>query len=396
MRVATYGLTRVPRVLPLSLVVAVAFAASAGVVWAQQPHGVTIEQICSVWRARQERVKTLRFEIEEHRTTMKGSQIGREALPPQFRQPGEVLRAVLPEDDVTHALTDTVTIDGNKMRYTIEGMRWADPVEDFVPCKYIGVYNGAVPKSLNVREKNTIDLPPTGFILDYDHSTDQNLGLMFPILLHYRAFTPSIWEFDPSEWVVLPEQEHVGRRPCVVIQKEHPRTKGRQRYWVDAGRECAVVRFVADSPRGTFAQIDAAFQYDTMHGWIPHRWQYVFWQRGDGNITSNVTMIVSKWQINVPIDPSEFELEFAPGTVVNDHRAKNRYLITKGGGQRIITGGEFQRGAAYEELLRTDSGQAGLPSPRKRWTRYVWIASLSLGIAALGAYIIIKWRQRRS
>jgi hypothetical protein len=109
-------------------------------------------------------------------------------------------------------------------------------------------------------------------------------------------------------------------------------------------------------------------------------------------------LIVRKWEINVPVNPSEFELEFAPGTIVNNHRAESRYryVVTQGGGERIITGAEFQRGAPYDELLRTESGQAGLPSPRTAWTTYASVGALSISVVALGIYFFLKWRRARS
>lgn len=70
------------------------------------------------------------------------------------------------------------------------------------------------------------------------------------------------------------------------------------------------------------------------------------------------TAKVTRYEINVPIPRTEFQLVFPAGTWVNDRVTKCDYLVRAPNHRRIITKEEMDACATYAEVSKTESGRA--------------------------------------
>jgi len=92
-------------------------------------------------------------------------------------------------------------------------------------------------------------------------------------------------------------------------------------------------------------------------GWAPQGWKYII-ATVDGNVRMQVDARITKYEFNTDIPNSTFEFEFPVGTAVNDGRTGGRHIVREDDEIREVTRDELARGATYEDLLESESGQA--------------------------------------
>jgi hypothetical protein len=95
------------------------------------------------------------------------------------------------------------------------------------------------------------------------------------------------------------------------------------------------------------------------HGWVPTAWQRTKIGRY-GQLLESETMNMHDYKVNQALERDTFDLQFPPGTWVNDadHRS---YILRPDGTKRVIIPGEFN-GHNYKQLLEED-----LPSQARMW-----------------------------
>jgi hypothetical protein len=99
---------------------------------------------------------------------------------------------------------------------------------------------------------------------------------------------------------------------------------------------------------------------------------------------------VQRLEINQPFPDAPFDFEFPPGTWVDDTtRGRDRmeqYIVREDGGRRPIERQERLRGAEYEDLVVTETGEAKRPRPPRRTNWWFWGGVVVLAVAA-GVYL---------
>jgi hypothetical protein len=199
------------------------------------------------------------------------------------------------------------------MRYYWRAMDWDGEQGVFVPVQFSGAVRDGEARDLAVDD---------GWAVIAPRGVAQTSIDFRPLLLAYRFQ-------DPALEVVDVERFHVvglaldRRRECVVLEEEprHPYNP-RELWWLAAAVDCAPVRWQVVEGEGDVL-LDCRMDYgDRTDGvWPLRSWQ--LHQSGWSSFVNTVTDL----SIDEPVDPSEFEITFPPGTHVFDNIRDLEYTV---------------------------------------------------------------------
>jgi hypothetical protein len=146
-------------------------------------------------------------------------------------------------------------------------------------------------------------------------------------------------------------------------------------YWVDTGRDFAVVRQLAYSNDKTITDLEITYQ-QTRVGWLPEHWTGT--SRSPTGMVVNVTrQRVKEFVIDPAASDADYRLEASPGMVV----MQDEYPDPKD----VKTGPGFERKmfriAGNGSWIEIDAGTGQSTEQRLSWVRRHWLA-LTIGLLA--------------
>jgi hypothetical protein len=334
----------------------------------------TLDKIQEVWQARQDRIRSARFEWTETRL------IPKHTMPPagllaagQSGLPAEIQKEIakgepMPPDDLSLASRRTFSLNGAMMRYTREGQQWDPFGSQVLTTSYVATCDGEVAKKLFGnspfidRDGSTAPIPFAGFIEKTPRSADwNNCEELLPILLTARPCSVELGGRDLHGFRVSPRVATIdGHDYVMLIQEPKPKLRRLETFWLDSRREFIVVRALR-SQTGLNRTFDISYDQDPSGAWLPTGWKSVSAGPGTGRIMEQVVVRIANRDINIKIPRSEFQIDFPVGAMVRDSRpaaAPAWYIVQAGGVKREITQAELRRGATYDQLISTESGMA--------------------------------------
>lgn len=361
----------------------------ASVVWIISAQGTcraqqakpTIEQILRVWKERQDKVSTARFELECEETLHKGStslltadrrkKIG---LPPET-EPN-------PPRDYLVKGTSGLSLDGPKLRYSYEQPQW-DPIgKQLYQQSYLDVFDGKLYKFLEKPSSGQVDHPEAA-IRKVERSESALKYPMLPLIYAVRGNHSQFFQ-KLGNFQVSGQSANIDGRSCVeLIQSSGHRNK-REVFYLDQERNYVVVRQLILSGDMPMWQLNINYRPDSEIGWIPQSWEYVI-RIGKGDIINSGRYKVAHYNINPPLDANEFDISFPPGTCVHDESSGHyvKYVIREDGDRGRAVPANLN--PTYESLQK-----AGARINRRVMPR-IWA---SIFVLALGGLIWL-WSRRR-
>ncbi|MCR4413500.1 MAG: hypothetical protein NUV77_13850 [Thermoguttaceae bacterium] len=281
----------------------------------------TPEVVLRAWRARQDRVKTARFEWTQTETYAAHS------LEPGF-----------PAQDVKHQVSAALSLSGGMLRYESRGPRYAPDHKAFLPQRFINVFNGSVNTMyFSFEGAEHARLGAYGFVNQREsRNVDAGNVSVQAIAAWCRVFDRDVSAtlFETDHCVVSPKEGSVQGRACVILERSG---KNGRSYWVDAGRDWIILRYLLGASDKPTRQVDISYTLDKVHGWVPARWKYVALRRDPPEVELQIEGSVSRYEINVEIPKTEFEFDFPVGTVVRDLNTDACYIICGEGRKRAVT-----------------------------------------------------------
>ncbi len=322
----------------------------------QKPPVPSIEQIAAAWKARQERLRSIRIQWTETELIPKGFR-------PRILNRGKQGRTqvdILPPTDTAIECTWSELISGTMLRMNRDGPYW-HPERQLNWDTGVATFDGEVAKMF-FDEKSTGEMH--GFIDREARNPNYDCSLFVPIAFAFRPSEPNMGGRNPADYRVMPDTETIDGKACVVLTGG-PRGPFGATLWLDPQRDYIPLRFQERGPNDRTFEI--SYQKDHVYGWVPLEWTYIDVGGTSRRLFGWSNAKVTAYTINADIPRSEFQFDFPVGTYVTDLRAAEsndmeRYIVREGGKKRIITKDEIRReqGANYQELLRTESGRAGL------------------------------------
>jgi hypothetical protein len=352
-------------------------------------HGaeVTVADVFKAWKERTNRVRTFRFKWDEQYTVSKGLY----KSPGERGNPGDVY---LPPKTTTYDTSYSVTMDGEKLRYDYDEIEGAGGKLINQKGNRVvagGEFKGFRGPGASRYPQGIVAQPVPG----EPYGTDPQIQ---PLLLLFRPLNTGSIAFKnfPNQFSEVPGRSVIDERSCVQL-KEGARTRGQlvTTVWVDPERDFVVTRVVLSDDERPHAQWTFHDFIQTEHGWVPRKWTRTFLGRS-GSVLSSASATVRDFELNRPVDPNEFEVEFPPGTWVTDMRGKEevQYIVKEGGERRLILREERVGGATYEQFLTTETGRA-LEQPQKDRGRRVLGTALAAAVVVV-VFVVARrsWRRK--
>jgi outer membrane lipoprotein-sorting protein len=349
----------------------IALAPTVG--WGQKGK-VTIDDILEIWKERQQKVKSARFELTCEETIPKGRNsfvnvlYGRKAGMQPETEPN-------PPRDYLVKGTSAVILDGIKLHYSYDHEQW-DPVEKKLYAEhYEDVYDGEFVRSV-INPESAHHIRSKGNV---DKASKSESGLRFPILpliLTLRGNHPQFFQ-DLVKFQITRQSVMVGGRPCLELVRDSGPPGQREFLFLDQKRDYVTVKEMIVLGGQPNWQVDATYTPDPQIGWVPKSWEYII-RAGKDHVPMNFgRTTVTAYEINVRVDDNEFNIDFKPKTMVQDNSSGQlmQYLIRADGEKGVeIPAGQIP---TYEELDN--------PSPRMKPWMWVTIWTV-IFVAALGGW----------
>jgi hypothetical protein len=357
-----------------------------------------VAQVVADWQKRQERIVRVRYLATGQMTIPKGSISSQ--LDTYYRDRGEERKVNLsPAEDVACSIRQLIAIDfaGGRYRVETEKQTFDRETNERYPFQQIRVFDGNEIRSWRPPQFNTH--PSTGVkrgAPELGVGQGDLSGATFGLLeLPFFAGHGSIaWEFGPisarklrtypdPEMLVVHGQAAYGGRSCLVLRTQTYRasTTSFDEYWVDPGRESALVRQIHYLGKTAQYEISIVNQ-STEQGWLPKSWTYTQRQMGNGATTAICKMTVEQLELAPALPLSDFRIEERPGMIVD----VAKYPSKTGAGQSTeIERAIYRIGDDGKRHLISTS----VPRTSHRWWYY------TAGVLAAVIVLLAIWRIRR-
>lgn len=351
---------------------------------------VDLPGILKVWRARQDRTRSIEFEWTERTITPKGhfSKLQQRAVPPALRK--NEPEGVNPPEDLVYDRPVKLLLDGERLRYSYENKMWLPKEKRYVIDSHTSTFDGET--SLNYHGPDGLSSFPTAAIYAEKWNSDAGIYHQRALLMAFRPFDFRMSRIDTRNLRLLEEQPFVEGRKCIVLEQTPARSESRQLFYVDPERDFTILRFTDENRSRLECKIDINYALDKKAGWIPDRWSLV-WELAKEAGPESLTAKVDSYAINPVLDVERFRVQFPAGTWVDDARVtpSSMYLVKEDGKTRPIPRGEAS--ATYEQLWNSEAGEAFLP-PSKRYVSWWWVGGVGCILAA--GLVLIWWKRLKS
>lgn len=261
------------------------------------------------WQKRQDAIKSARFVWTEQQTYPKGW-LSNPRFPERERSSIPELRI-----DRSYAVSKTLSVDGNKMRYSFELDRKEEP--DNIRVKspdgradglglrrnysYVSVFDGQTGKTTLT---SLIEGPPPVTRQTTMNVDAQNLDTR-PILMALRPLDPVMGHLLIDRAVTNEVRRFYKGKSVFLLEERHDPSGWKTMLWVEPERDFLVSRYDVYFEQKLIVAIDIDYMEDTRWGWIPAGWR-VTEMLADGSERLVTEAKVSSYSINQPIRIEEF------------------------------------------------------------------------------------------
>jgi hypothetical protein len=360
---------------------------SSGSVWVhcQEPANVSLEAVVKAWQERQDRVRSGVFTWTETRMVTRGS------ISAMMTLRGNPKGNTIPAEDLSFDVPVNLSMDGEKLRHEYEGERqWSEEKDALVPISYASAYDGSAGKFLYPRGTE-IGNWPQATIRAEKGLPDAKDAELRPILMNFRGLIAEVRYLDVGKLALTGRRADIEGASCVELQRVSSKSGLDNQLWVDPARDFVVVRYSTSLVGKSVYQITVQYLKDASGVWVPTSWVIINHPPVQGESLFTTRAAVKDYKLNVPLDSTQFDLAFPPGTRVSDEKSKLEYIVKQGEDKRIILKEDI--GATYQQMLDSPPGQ-GLAA-RHGGFSWTWV---SVGLAVLGASALafFAWRRVRA
>lgn len=168
---------------------------------------------------------------------------------------------------------------------------------------------------------------------------------------------------------------------CHVLR----RADGGDRLWLDAARNCALMKREVDAPGSgrLFCRVDLREQSEVLKGlWLPKsiRFRQYSWEQGHERITSDFMTHVTHISVN-DVPCSEFEFHPRPGSLSFDEKSP-------GDARQTEVGGLDHLNSVYNWMIRVYGAPAGYAKTELRKECLILVSTVAV-------IIVLEYRRRR-
>jgi hypothetical protein len=266
-------------------------------------------EVLASWRKRQDAIRSFRFEWTERQVHPRGW------IPnPRFPEREWLNTAGLLRDR-SYTATKSLTVDGDRMRYTFELDRPAEPdgvrirdsdggndgLGEGKHYRYVGVFNGAAGSA----SLTSVTGSPAATMLRTTSNVDaQNLDTR-PILLSFRPLHPTMGHLLVDRAVCNLVRTFYRDASIFKLEEQRDPSGWKSMLWIEPEKDFLMRRFDVLFEQKLIAAIDVDYVQDPRWGWVPSAWR-ISELLADGTRRVAVEAKVTRYALNEPIDLAEF------------------------------------------------------------------------------------------
>ncbi len=285
---------------------------------AQNPKGgvqpLDGEAIAAIWKERQEKVKTARFEVT--RTTFYSAGFFTRVMPPIFWLTNEEMQQgretkinlLVPPTDYKVVTQERFVMDGMKIRYdhTSTQVRHTSANKDLYQRNHQTGYDGLYYREIYQEQGN--GAPSRGVLQKGNVYPDANLVALSSLLTTFRGGNRKLCFVSPLDFICTGRRAIINDYECIEYQLG--KADNVTYFWLSPSQDWVVAR-IEQSQKSTKKTQTRQYQLDSQFGWIPKKWDYVA-TFGDSHTTDQFE--VTAYSMNTTTEHSEFALKFTSGT----------------------------------------------------------------------------------
>lgn len=283
-----------------------------------------LKDVLSAWKARQDRVASVKFAWTESHIRKQGSRMSAHT-PKEINPTGK--------DDPPHdeRYTEVATLllgESGWFRYHAirregrdpDGKLWQDSES---------TYDGSAVQKLSLPNER-LDFPrPSGNYPKFERFIDPYMLQLVPLMTAYRPFDSVFGRFK-TEGLRIVEGDfgHEGRA-CVVVESiPKDKQQGVEQWWTDPTREYIIVKHI-DTDQFGQRNFETAIthKHDPKWGWVPSTWQTKLLYP-HGSIRSAWSSRVTATEFGLPLMQKDFQIVFPPETYIRDSRGETEISYT--------------------------------------------------------------------
>jgi hypothetical protein len=254
----------------------------------------------------------------------------------EYRQTSRVTLTATPtrpKSEVSTSADNRIVLDGSKVRVEDNNPAMSTG-QGFSRQSRIEVFDGIDSRTLFPIGIGTDSTPSA---IRHEKSSKAEPGLPEVIFLHFRGLDPVF------RHTLLVELKSTGRSEVVdgakCLEYELRKMDSVRRYWLDPSSDFIVRRIQSGQVGRVDRRTAITYRNDPGAGWVPTGWRSADFN-DDGSPKYVRECEITRLVLNDPIDPSEFRLQFKPGTHLHDQEAKKELLILDDGSAREFTAAE--------------------------------------------------------
>ncbi len=285
---------------------------------------VTIEDILEVWKERQDKFKSARFELECQETIHKAStsffmnlERGISGSPKEF-EPN-------PLRDYLVKGTSRVSLDGSKLRYSYDHQQWDPRGKKLYPEHYVDVFDGHFFKFLQDPASGQ-DNHASAAVRTSNRSESALTFPILPLIFTLRGCHPQFFQ-DLPKFQVTGQTLRVAGHPCLELVRDHGPPGQREFLYLDQGRGYVVLKETIVFDGQPNWQLDVTYNQDPAVGWLPRSWEYIIRAGKEHHVLNSGRSTVTRYEINPGLDDSEFDISFPAGTLIHNESSGD-YLLS--------------------------------------------------------------------
>ncbi len=164
-----------------------------------------------------------------------------------------------------------------------------------------------------------------------------------PLVLALRPSSVWLSRIDLDKYTISREPGRIGDTPCVILKSADQFSRKTISYWLDPARDFIIMRAVLFLSGNPAFQTDIEYSLDSVVGWVPSYWTVVQMNDETGALKSTTRSKITKLAVNVPMQPSDFNLEEPDGLLVNDATVKPSQSWRIGGDTASVRQPEVRR-----------------------------------------------------
>jgi hypothetical protein len=316
---------------------------------------VTIDEIQSNWRRREENIPSLKLEWRASRFTRKGDFDGSPFLDGNSPQPAE---------DIEENFSRSLLYDRKRIQFADDGKyfgRTTSGRQDYLATKTTRVWNQRQSRRLRSQDGRF----STGHISTNLLDAYQDAQFRPPMIACWPLSAPNGIRLESYR---VAKSATIDGVELVVLEKKHRITANMvddAEIWLENKTPFLLLRVITYT--GPRRSGELTIEYARVPGeeWLPSGWRQTSFAADAGCRMAAVGIITSH-DFAPEIRDTDFTIDFPPGTWIRDESQPGKpieYIQRKDGSQRIILPEERRRGARYEDLIETELGQAKPRNP---------------------------------